>query len=876
MNQEGGTSVIEIRKDKLRNLLRGKWINLIFYILLIAVIWIGIYVRSANLDFYREGFLPTDPDSALFFRYMKEIVETGNLEKIDTMRYVPFGFDTLAESRFFPYVLAYLYNIIKIFDSDVTLLRVDILYPIIFFALAVIAFFFLVKKLFDIRIALVATAFLAVVPTFLQRTMPGFSDKEPLGTLLFFTAFYFLVTAWQEKRIKWVATYGAIAGLFTGLLGLTWGGVSFAILIIAFTFLIAFILGKFSKRIFALYAAWLIVTFVIMSLFTNKYGRVYGNLISVEGSLSVLVLASMLLYFGFQKLRFPLKEKLPLQFITLITAVILGILVMTVTFGFNYIINKLEEIQLSLLYPFGVLRLTLTVAENNQPFFTTMLGSFGLMFWLFILGTILIFYVAIEHFSSRVRYTLFVAYAFFIVGLLFSRYDSGSVLNGTNTISQALFFGSFFVLLVVTLYVYLGSFKSKEFEKFSGIKFEYLLTIIWAVWLTIGARGAIRLFFIYAPITAILAGFFLIKLVDYGWKFDKVIRVFAVIVVSLIAVFIFYSYAKASYNSVNFSSPHLGTQWMNAMSWVKSNTPEEAVFSHWWDYGYWIQTAGERATVLDGGNVYPYWDYLMGRYVLTAHSEQEALEFLYTHNATYLLIDPTDIGKYPAYSLIGSDEEFDRYSWIHFFHLDQSQTRETRNGTLYVYLGGTPLDEDFMWQGKLFPAEAAGIGGFLVPVSEQNGELNFGQPTALVVYGGEQYNIPLECIFLDREIKFNEQGLEGCLLILPKITQQSINKLDTAAYISAKSRKTLWVNLYLFQKKSQYFELVHSEDDPIIADIKSRITVEIPGTAEVEGYGLRAPIKIWKINYPIGMQVNETFLETDYPNEKLALPRGFQ
>ena len=53
-----------------------------------------------------------------------------------------------------------------------------------------------------------------------------------------------------------------------------------------------------------------------------------------------------------------------------------------------------------------------------------------------------------------------------------------------------------------------------------------------------------------------------------------------------------------------------------------------AVFGHWRDYGYWVQTLGERATVLDGGNAKSYWNHLMGRYALTGTSNKEALEFL--------------------------------------------------------------------------------------------------------------------------------------------------------------------------------------------------------------------------------------------------------
>ena len=39
--------------------------------------------------------------------------------------------------------------------------------------------------------------------------------------------------------------------------------------------------------------------------------------------------------------------------------------------------------------------------------------------------------------------------------------------------------------------------------------------------------------------------------------------------------------------------------WLDTFEWIKNNTPKDAVFMSWWDYGYWIQTMGERATLLD-------------------------------------------------------------------------------------------------------------------------------------------------------------------------------------------------------------------------------------------------------------------------------------
>jgi asparagine N-glycosylation enzyme membrane subunit Stt3 len=133
-------------------------------------------------------------------------------------------------------------------------------------------------------------------------------------------------------------------------------------------------------------------------------------------------------------------------------------------------------------------------------------------------------------------------------------------------------------------------------------------------------------------------------------------------------------------NQAKYTGPSYTSQWQYAMEWVREETPEDSVFAHWWDYGYWVQTGGERATLTDGGNAGGYaLNYFMGRHVITGQSEKEALEFLYARNATHLLMISDEIGKYPAFSSIGSDVDYDRYGWITSFQADNSKTQERRD-----------------------------------------------------------------------------------------------------------------------------------------------------------------------------------------------------
>ena len=45
------------------------------------------------------------------------------------------------------------------------------------------------------------------------------------------------------------------------------------------------------------------------------------------------------------------------------------------------------------------------------------------------------------------------------------------------------------------------------------------------------------------------------------------------------------------------------SDWLDAMEWIKNNTPEDAVIGSWWDYGYWIQTKADRASLADNSTL---------------------------------------------------------------------------------------------------------------------------------------------------------------------------------------------------------------------------------------------------------------------------------
>jgi hypothetical protein len=215
-----------------------------------------------------------------------------------------------------------------------------------------------------------------------------------------------------------------------------------------------------------------------------------------------------------------------------------------------------------------------------------------------------------------------------------------------------------------------------------------------------------------------------------------------------------------------------------------------------------------------------------------------------------------EIGKYPAFSSIGADEDYDRYSWITNFVMDPQNIQETRNDTIYPYKGQYVLDDDIVYNGRLYPRRGAVIIGFLIPMKvNDEGELTeMKQPTAVLFYNGKQERIPLECVFFDgEEIVFEEGGLDGCFRIIPTIEGNQLNLFGGGLYLSGEVRKTLFTSLYLYGLDSSNFEEVYNDEQNMPLSIYSGRLI--------------GPLKIWKINYPEGIEKNPVYLEKEVPDE---------
>ncbi len=885
--------IVEQRKQKIFEFFRQKW-QWVSYVLLAGIVWLAVWIRTRNVPGLKDVTTGTwtlgpDLDPFLFLRWAKEIVENGSLFAVDMMRYVPRGFNTTDELLLHPYMMAWFHKVATFFGSS-SVTYSAVIYPVFFFAITVIAFYLLTSEIFKERLrpkvvvlaSLIAGLFLSILPGLLPRTIAGIPEKESAAFFFLFTAFYFYIKSWRAQSLGKVFVFGILAGLFTAGMALVWGGFVYIYVVISLSVFVAFFFRQINNNRFYGYCLWLFIASVIMSNYSTRYS--FTNLlVSATTGFAFFVLAILCVQMIIKKtgtywnsLKFE-RKFYSSEVFTFTATVVLTTLFVSALFGPGFIFAKFADISNDLIKPVDD-RLGVTVAENRQPYFDEWAGNFGpnvkgvpLFFWLFFVGSIYAFYKMFSHFPKKEKIILTSSYIIFMFCAIFSRYASNSLLNGENRISIAIYGLGAISLIGAIAYVYVRENKNST-ENLKNIDFGYLLAIIFFFFGIVSARGSVRTIMMLIPpasiVVAHLVSSAIMMLSDTFSKKQEHSGVALVLAGIIIVATMFSAYALygVSVNTAGAYAPNVYTnQWQKAMQWVRESAPQNAVFGHWWDYGYWIQSIGERATVLDGGNSFSYWNHMMGRYALTGTSEKEALEFLYAHNTTHFLIDSTDIGKYGAFSSIGSDKDYDRRSWIPTFIRDDAQKVERKNSTIYVYPGGNVIDQDLIYNQNGTEIFLPGIKTLLAAVViEVEPQFEVKNLYGVFIYQNKQYNIPIRYYYTNKLVDTG-QGIDAGVFIMSRLISNgqggTIEPNGALIYLSSRVVHSQLARLYLYGEQSSHFKLAHSEEDYITGILRTQgINTEF-----VEFQGFRGPIKIWEIDYPKNVVLKEEYLQIEYP-----------
>jgi asparagine N-glycosylation enzyme membrane subunit Stt3 len=818
---------------------RLKNTNLYYWLALIPVFALALFIRTRNLILLKGKYL-IELDSYFFFRYAKMLLEQGSVPAWDYMRYVPIGITT-RDSVFFPKTMVFFYKIIHVLFTNLSQIEWHVIYPPVITIVSFVFFFLFVKELLNYKTAFIATAFLAVIPAYIQRTSAGFADHESFAMLWMFISLWLFVVAWKSEDWKKYLPIATVSGIFAGMVAGTWGGyllfiISISLFVLVYAFFNPEIKNKYAFQFICWAAAYLIIGGMALQSFNLRWlAKLTTNFIPLFTMLFLIVHISL------RKRLQNFKIKIPAQVLTICIALIIGLVA-----GLLTGLLRLQEIIIRLTTE-GQARLFFTISENAAPYFFNggWWDSFGWIFLLAFAGSAIYFYKIfkpVEKTKLKLYWLAAAAYVVFILAFIFGRLSPSSKLPAlvdffSNTY---LYWLAGFAALLACLYL-LAYFKDNISQYDFAGKWHWFLLAMWLLVVLLAARGQIRLLFAATPPIAIASAIFVSEIMDFAKNQQSKIKYAILAGLILFSVFAFATATYQTETENKYSASMTPGQWGNAMDWVRNNTAEDAVFTHWWDYGYLTLAVGERACVTDGGNAMD-WNHQSGRYFLTGKDDNSTLTYLKSHNVTHILISEEEIMKYHAFSLVGSDETLDRSSTIGAFSLQQQ--KEVRDGTLVLYTGSWQLDKEYVI-GKLVLSEKnAGIGGFSF-VLQNNTIID---PKAYVISTGQQLELPISCVIVQgQRLNFEaNDSLAGCLMVVPYFDSSGQgNPAGGAFWMSEKVWDTNFAKLYMYDELSPYFKLIYSDDTPL-GIYNGRVI---------------GPIKIWEVNYPENIKPDPFYVQ---------------
>ena len=530
-----------------------------------------------------------------------------------------------------------------VFGAGTSLYEFTILFPAIFGSLTAIIVFAFVRVIGGTTAGLFAALFFAISSPVIVRGTIGWFKSEPLGLFYGVLGTYLFLSGIKTENRK-IAIAKIIGGGAILAFGLSaWGGIQYFVIPIGI-FIIALPFLRKDHN----FLLWSIPLFVATLLGT---GMLFGNLVIqfVTGlggialiTATVLMIATILVY----KIRKQHQTRDALIFVV-------GIVLVC-----SFLITISDQIEFINLPSFRYL-------NALNPFLTTQIA--------------LVDSVA-EHATTRIEQS----FLFHSVLMIFASLGIWLLLkNLKNTRIHKDMIA--FTMIIGLSGVYVSS---------AFIRLEIFASIAVIIFSSVGL--------------AILAEKFLSKNDIFEPRMSAIKIPFVIILVVLLTMPLvipqngtILAVAKTPATILNGGSGYgvVVDDWLVSLEWIKNNTPEDSVIASWWDYGYWIQTMGERAVLADNSTLSTIIITNIAKMLMAA--PDDAWKMLQDLQADYVLIFLTGEklsstnGTY--YGLGGGGDESKKQWFIRIAGLDPNTYLEADGIT-----GTTHFNENTLL-GQMYP-----------------------------------------------------------------------------------------------------------------------------------------------------------------------------
>jgi len=788
-------------------------------IILSVIIGISFFVRTRNLSALNGKYL-VGLDPYYYFRLAGDVLANGRVLLFDTWRNPPLGSDRGFD--LFPYIMAYWSKFLELFG--VSREMAHIIYPPVSMIGILIFFYLWLKLLLGKRIAIIASLFLAVIPGFVFRTAAGFADHEAISIMFMFLSLWLFTKAdlMKVSRGKYLMMFGA--GLAAFGMGVTWVGYPMLIIVISGYLLSKMLLSK-TQDGYPKYV-WFLTFATLMFLVGKLHWKSYGWLIG-------FFTFGVLLVYDLLKDR---KFFVPNSILSLFVVGIGGLFLNSL-FGFF----DVGTFILNILNAGGGDKLAGTTSEIARTYVTSgnsYLDNYGYLTFISLFGVFVLSWNLFSDVGKKIRVVLSSLAVGSIFVITMGNWSRDFEILGSTYIYLML--GVLFGLVAYYLYLYYN--KRKVFDNLSDLKnINLIMPIIFFLVMGLLARTAVRFIFVFAPAIALLSAVAFDDFLKHAKRY-KFAQLGVVLIIGLLAFSAFGQAARVS-GSMQSGLPGM---WEDSMDWIRETTPPGSVISHWWDYGYWTQTIGNRPSISDGGKPGgQFFIYTLARYGMTGDNIKESMEYFAAHEVDYLLYSSEELGKYGAFATLGSDKYNDRLSVIGTFALQGQE--EARDGQKLTYSGTWPIDSPIIEGKRVIPAGNARIIKFELYMDD-SGEI-IRAPVATVVASGFEKRYEIPCLVGDGvgavfETEF--EIIDGCIKLIPGVQGEYQNPIAGILFMSEKVKDGLFARLYIKGEQLPEFTQTYSSNVPIM----------------IYNGQLVGPVKIWRLNYPDNLENIDRFLDS--------------
>ena len=229
---------------------------------------VAMLIRILPLQ-YGSYFTAFDP---LFqYRATEYVVENGYAawwSWHDTLSWYPMG-RNVANSAYpgIPFTAAFIYGIVKVFLSNVTVYDVCLYFPVFMAAITCITIYFLGKDLGGKSVGLFAALFMAINPAYILRSTLGFFDTENSGIFaIVATSLFFLRANDKVNSIEKRIIYSVLSGLSLGYIYASWGAAKYMSGLLILYMLLVVITEKYDTKHLISYSITIGLGFLVVSL----------------------------------------------------------------------------------------------------------------------------------------------------------------------------------------------------------------------------------------------------------------------------------------------------------------------------------------------------------------------------------------------------------------------------------------------------------------------------------------------------------------------------------------------------------------------------------------------------------------------------------